>query len=333
MIADEQQKKAPADSPHLASCGARDHFVLGTAQLGMAYGRVNDVGKPDRTAAVQIVRYAHEHGVATFDTARAYGTSESVLGEALAVLTAKKRVITKLDLSGVSASASAAEVRRKVWESIDASCSALRVARVDAVLLHSWSHFHMWRGAAWERLLELCGDGKIEKLGASVYEPAEALDALQHSEIKHLQIPLNIIDWRWKDALKAISMERPDVEVHARGVLLQGILVNPAERWPVVNGFSNSECIRKLQGYVRKFCRESITDLCFAYVKSLTPISGVVIGCDTLEQLSHNLRLFQYPSLAEEQKEELERHSPKPPVELLNPTKWSYPKNIRSVLC
>src|SRR5581483_9572557 len=36
----------------------RRRFVLGTAQLGMKYGRVNRTGKPRKQSAIEILRYA-----------------------------------------------------------------------------------------------------------------------------------------------------------------------------------------------------------------------------------------------------------------------------------
>ncbi|HKW16139.1 MAG TPA: aldo/keto reductase [Terriglobales bacterium] len=301
---------------------ALPEFVLGTAQLGLKYGRVNDRGKPTRQEALQIVRHAINRGVFTFDTARAYGDSEEVIGEAAAEGScANPRIVTKLDLSGLSEVESASEVLRRVDESIESSCQALRADKLQTVLLHNWVHFRNWGGAAWERLVEHRNQGTIERLGASIYEPAEALDALQCPDIKHLQIPLNILDRRWSEVIRTASRDRCDVVVHARSVLLQGILAHGAERWPAVKGFESRDCILSLHALTAKFDRVSIADLCFAYVKSL-PLNGMVVGCETLEQLDQNLCLFLRPGLTPKQTEEVEQAFPTAPVELLNPAKW-----------
>ena len=98
--------------------------------------------------------------------------------------------------------ADAIEVRRRVDESIDVSCRALRIEKLDTLLLHRWDHHHRWRGTAWQRLLEVRECGRVGRLGASVYEPSEALDALRDPAIQHLQIPINVLDWRWRAAGK-----------------------------------------------------------------------------------------------------------------------------------
>ena len=297
-------------------------FVLGTAQLGMNYGRVNEAGKPTTPGAVEMLRYAINHGVTALDTARAYGEAEGLIGEALTgSWRSRTRVITKLDLSGVGEGAEESAVRARVDASIDASCRALRTEKLDGLLLHDWAHHDMWRGAAWQRLREHQFDGRISVLGASVYYPHEALAALADPAIQHLQIPMNVLDWRWKPVGQAIAQRR-DVVVHARSALLQGILAHPAGRWPVVPGFNNAECVRQLLAFAEKFGRVSVPDLCLSYVRSLPWISSVVVGCETPDQLEQNLQLFLRPKLSSEEIQELEHTLPKAPEELLNPAKW-----------
>jgi len=191
------------------------------------------------------------------------------------------------------------------------------------VLLHRWQHYHEWNGSVWQRLLELRDAGKIANLGVSVYEPEEALDALLDPMIKHIQIPINVLDWRWKKAgVDRASEERPDVIVHARSVLLQGLLGAPAEAWPVFSSRDSSNCVRSLRELAERFGRDGIVDLCIAYVRSLPWVTSVVVGCETLGQLEDNLRFFHTPHLSEDRCAELETSLPVAPKELLNPSKW-----------
>jgi spore coat polysaccharide biosynthesis protein SpsF len=299
-------------------------FTLGTAQLGMEYGRVNDAGKPSRRDAVDIVRRAIAHGVRTIDTARAYVESEAVLGEALEGLAAK--LITKLDVAGLEAGASEIVARQRVEESVETSCRALRSEKLDAVLLHGWEQRRGWRGAVWDRLLEFGDEGRISKLGASVYEPTEAIEALRDPAVEHLQIPMNVLDWRWRAAgVDRAITKRPGVVVHARSAFLQGILLHPAERWPVP-GFDSDGCVRTLVRLAKEFGRESVADLCLAYVRSLPWIASVVVGCETIRQLDDNVRLFMQPKLSLDQCAELEATMPRAPEALLNPSMWEKPR-------
>ena len=175
-------------------------LTLGTAQLGMEYGIVNRAGQPALPQAIAIVRGAIAHGVTALDTARSYGTSETVLGTALAgAWRSRVQVVTKLDpLATLAHDAAAVEVRAAVDESVRRSREALKVGKLSTLLLHRSSHHHVWGGAVWRRLLELRDEGMIDTLGASVYEPGEAVELLQDPAIAHLQIPMNVLDWRWR---------------------------------------------------------------------------------------------------------------------------------------
>jgi aryl-alcohol dehydrogenase-like predicted oxidoreductase/spore coat polysaccharide biosynthesis protein SpsF (cytidylyltransferase family) len=306
--------------------GGRAHsrLTLGTAQLGMEYGIVNDAGQPSPQRATQIVHAAVAHGVTTIDTARGYGTAEAVLGNALAGSWASRcEVITKLDLSELPPDALASEVIARVDESVENSCKALRVSRLSVLLLHRWQDHYAWGGAGWEHLLKLQQDGKIGILGASLYEPREALQALRDPAIRHLQIPMNVLDWRWEAAgIGRAVAERPDVLVHARSALLQGLLTHPASRWPVIEDFSASGWPQILRQVANQLERESVTDLCLAYVRSLPWVTSVVVGCETIQQLEENLRLFRTRELTPEQCEEVRHNIPRAPENLLNPSKW-----------
>jgi len=55
-------------------------ITLGTAQLGYDYGIANQNGKPDFHSSMEILQYAYDNGINTFDTAPTYGDSEEIIG-------------------------------------------------------------------------------------------------------------------------------------------------------------------------------------------------------------------------------------------------------------
>jgi len=304
----------------------QSELVLGTAQLGMEYGIANKTGEPSRSAANKIVRTAIAHGVTSIDTARAYGDSEPILGEALSgAWRSRVDVVTKLDpFASLASDASTLEARNAVDESVRRSCEALGVKQLSTLLLHRWKHYYQWKGAVWERLLEVREEGRIASLGASVYEPEEALAAIEDPEIRHLQIPMNVLDWRWKAAgVDRAFLRRPEIVIHARSALLQGLLADSGVSWPLASQFDAARFLRSLRDFARRSHRENVIDLCLAYVRSLPWITSVVVGCETLGQLEQNLRLFCTPHLTAEQCDELESSLPVAPEELLNPSKWN----------
>ena len=233
------------------------------------------------------------------------------------------QVVTKLDpLTALSSTAEATIVCAAVDRSVATSCCELRLHSLPILLLHRWPHRTLWQSAAWYPLLELRAEGTIGILGASVYDPQEALEALQDPEIRHLQLPMNLLDWRWKAAgVDRAILLRPDVVVHARSPFLQGVLLQPPEIWPGTN-YDVRVCTNRLRDIARRFERESMADLCLAYLRAQSWITSIVTGCETMEQLEHTVSLFRLPALTLEQCEELERALPPAPVSLLNPSQW-----------
>jgi aryl-alcohol dehydrogenase-like predicted oxidoreductase/spore coat polysaccharide biosynthesis protein SpsF (cytidylyltransferase family) len=300
-------------------------MALGTVQLGVPYGITNRSGQPSREDAVRMVHHALAHGVTALDTARGYGEAEDVVGAALqGAWRSRAHVVTKLDpLAGVPADASAAVVRAAVAASVKASCAALGSSTLATLLLHRWAHRTAWGGAAWEELLALRAAGVIGVLGASVYDPDEALQAVADRDVAHLQIPFNVLDKRWKDkGVDAAVKRREGFIVHARSALLQGILAHGPEAWPRVPGVDAPALCATLAGLATRMGCASTAELCFSYARAQDWITSVVVGCDTLAQLTANLSMFRAPKLSKGQAEEVEAALPALPETLLNPAKW-----------
>jgi aryl-alcohol dehydrogenase-like predicted oxidoreductase len=90
----------------------------------------------------------------------------------------------------------------------------------------------------------------------------------------------------------------------------------------VIDGFHPEGWPQIIQQVTHQLGRESVTDLCLAYVRSLPWVKSVVVGCETMEQLEENLRLFRTPDLTLEQCAQLRHDVPRAPEDLLNPSKW-----------
>jgi aryl-alcohol dehydrogenase-like predicted oxidoreductase len=299
-------------------------LVLGAVQLGLAYGAANRTGKPSRAAAVRLVHRAADAGISKFDTARAYGDSEERLGEALR---SRKtlRAITKLSpLADLPRDASRETVRQAVDRSIVDSLAALKRERLDCLLLHRAEHMTAFGGAVWERLIELLEDGTLMALGVSVQSPEEAIQALERPDVRHLQLPFNLLDWRWREsvALERIAA-RPNVTIHARSIFLQGLLASDDPKiWPKIDGVDAAPLVATIESLAREFGRQSSADLCLAYARAQSWIDGVVVGMETEDQLETNLSLAVRPPLAPEECAELEARLPRVPLQLLDPAQW-----------
>jgi len=303
----------------------RSVFVLGTAQLGLPhYGRTNIAGQPSRAEALDLLRLACDQGVSEFDTARAYGEAENLLGEAMVARVPAARVITKLDpLTSVPIDADAQKVRAAVDASVFRSCRELRTNSLPVLLLHRWAHRHQWQGVAWQRLTELQGEGVLGLLGASVSSPEEARAALEDPGVRHLQIPFNLLDTRWiRAGTASLAEDRPDVILHARSIFLQGLLLNPATFWPTIPGVNAVQIIQRLDAWVIRLGRIDRMDLCLAYGRSQPWIQNLVLGVETPTQLRELITKCGCKPLLPPEAAEVAVDFVDLPDSLTNPTLW-----------
>jgi len=302
-------------------------MVLGTAQLGMDYGLTNLQGVPSAQDAENLLKTAIANGVSFIDTARSYGDSEAVIGRALAKgWQGRVPVITKLSpLSECSPHASVSEIQAQVNASLFHSCMSLGVSSLDVLMLHRASHLHVWQGAVWQHLLQWQGEGLIKALGASVQTPQELLAAVRQPEIEYLQLPFNILDARWDQAISEILFvkERRPLIVHVRSSLLQGLLVSrDCNHWKQAGVDQPGSIFRWLDDLRKQSDSQSLADLCIRYVRSLPWVDGVVVGMESLQQLEENLASFERPSLKSALLSDIEATRPLVSNETLDPAQW-----------
>jgi len=302
-------------------------LVLGTVQLGMQYGINNRSGMPDLDDGQKIIRSAIRYGVSYIDTARAYGHSESVVGAALSGgWEGRARVITKLSpLAELDEAVDQPGIEFAVRASVFESCQKLGMARLDVLMLHRASHMTAWHGRAWAELCRLEEEGVITALGVSVQTPKELDQALGNKAIRYVQMPLNLLDWRWDTLVPLIEQARAErgVTIHVRSALLQGLLASEdATLWRCAHVDDPASLVDWLKVCQQQFSRESAADLCLAYVRGLPWIDGVCVGMETLEQLSENARLFQHAPLVASEIQVICEGRPTVDARTLNPASW-----------
>jgi aryl-alcohol dehydrogenase-like predicted oxidoreductase len=118
-------------------------------------------------------------------------------------------------------------------------------------------------GAIWRRLREHLAEGTIHALGVSAQTPVEALTALGEAAVTHIQLPFNILDWRWRKAgVIAALKARPSVTEHVRSVFLQGVLTaGDPKNWPRISGVDAPATIARLTQTAEVYRRDSVADL------------------------------------------------------------------------
>lgn len=302
-------------------------LVFGAAQLGSAYGIANKTGKPDWKMARDLLKTAILNGVTHIDTARVYGESEVVIGHSLKNgWEGRVRIITKLSpLSACPGDAIPSVVHAFVDASVFQSSASLGVRKIDVLMLHRASHLFDWGGAVWQRLLAHQASGLIGDLGVSVQGPGELSEVLKHPEIRYIQMPFNLLDWRWDAVIPELLSVKAlrGVTVHVRSALLQGLLPSrDAVLWRQANVDASEAVIGWLEQQVARCERISVADLCLGYVNAQEWVDGVAIGMENMAQLHENIAIFSRLALTGEQAESIDMTRPRLSEATLNPSLW-----------
>jgi aryl-alcohol dehydrogenase-like predicted oxidoreductase len=284
-------------------------LVLGTAQLGLPYGVANQSGLMDQQEAAKILELAWSEGVATLDTAAAYGESERRLGE---IGVGQWRVISKLP----AVPESAADVGAWVRSSIERSLRLLGVPCLYGLLLHRPRQLLEPAGKALYRaLLQAKDRGEVTKIGVSIYGP-EDLDALGGQfAFDLIQGPMNIFDRRLSATGWLAKLHAAGIEIHIRSIFLQGLLLMEPPRRPAqFNAWQ--DLWEKWDAWLEE---QSLTPLqaCVGFASSQHDVDGIVVGVDSLRHLRGILdgaKGVPVPPPAHLQSDDLE---------LINPSRWS----------
>jgi aryl-alcohol dehydrogenase-like predicted oxidoreductase len=251
-------------------------LALGTAQFGLPYGVANVNGQVSEEAARQMLEYARGAGVNTLDTAIAYGDSEQCLGN---IGVDGWIVVTKLP----AVPDDCHKVEEWVNEQFRQSLARLGVKRVAGLMLHRPGQLLESRGQElWSAMRSLKLEKLVEKIGFSIYEPAE-LDLLCGDfQPNIVQAPYNILDHRPKASGWLDKLHNEGVEVHVRSVFLQGLLL--MSRTERLSKFSKW---REVWDQWDQWLMESKlapVEACLGFIASESAIDYAVVGADTLRQ-------------------------------------------------
>ena len=196
---------------------------LGTAQFGMDYGISRPGGKTDPDEVRRVLDVAAQNHIRIVDTAALYGTSEEVLGHALPANHGFSIVTKTPVFSGTEITADSA---RLVELSLRRSLTNMRLRAVYGLLIHHADDALAKGGnLLLEKMQELKRRGQTQKIGVSVYRAEQIDRVLDRFSIDIIQIPLNVFDQRLLRSGHLMKLKQAGIEIHARSVFLQGLLL------------------------------------------------------------------------------------------------------------
>ena len=314
---------------NISSKKNKHKLVLGTAQLGEKYGIMNKNHKILSAETNNILKKAVNSGVKHIDTARNYKKSEKIIGNFLNNKSySKKRIniLTKLpELKECGYKPNFNHIKKIVLKNLSHSLDDLKKKKINTLMLHQASYLSKWHGKVIRCMLELKKKKIIEKIGVSVQTPGELKKVLLCRHVEHIQLPINILDWRWDNFEKKILQRKKNgnFTVHARSPLLQGLILSKdGLKWSRANLKKSKKVINWIDNSVTTFRKKSIIDLSLAFVNSIDWIDGIVIGVVTTKQLMENISAACSSKLSKESLKQIKNTRPFLTSSTLNPALW-----------
>lgn len=246
-------------------------LALGTAQIGLDYGVSNNSGQVSLEEAEQLLAQAEHFNIGILDTAAVYGNSEATLGQ---LANSNFKIITKLAIdthSPVNIGPLFEESLRKLQRK-----SIYGVLLHDAEVLNSNYSHHIA-----SQINTLKVSGLVKKVGLSLYHPQQTklFDILQPDIV---QIPLNLLDQRFLQNGLLAQLKAQGIEIHVRSAFLQGLLLmQPETRSAYFSQFNELKAVEQLF----KTSQYNRLDTCLNFLKSISEIDHVVVGCCSANEL------------------------------------------------
>jgi len=253
---------------------------LGTVQWGLPYGVTNSSGQTPSAEVNEILQQAHQLGIRVLDTASQYGNAEVVLGENdLDGFS----IVTKGPSFGVAeiGSSNVNDLIRTFEESL----FKLGRNKVYGFLAHHADDLVAPGGMQLiEAMKELKVNGKVSKVGVSVYDAnqVDAVLSVFHPDI--VQLPLNVFDQRLLNSGHIARLKDTGAEIHVRSAFLQGLLLMPLDRIPTF-----FDPIRPLLLQWHDAARlQGLTpaQAALAFVRGQPCVDVVIVGVESSSQLA-----------------------------------------------
>lgn len=264
------------------------------------------LGKDEKTAA-SIIDHAIENGINYLDTADIYdsGVNEELVGKAIKskrqdiILATKVGNRLKKGENGWAWDPSKAYIKDAVKESL----RRLQTDYIDLYQLHGGTIEDNIEETI-EAFEELTKEGLIRYYGISSIRPNVIREYVKHSNIVSVMMQYNLLDRRPESVFPLL--EKNSISVIARGPLAKGMLTNKKKIPSAVveNGYlsySPKEIPEILSNLAVTEQNRSLEATAIQFDLYQKVVGAVIPGASSVEQIIHNAKTIDAPSLTLEE--------------------------------
>ncbi|MEZ4710519.1 MAG: aldo/keto reductase [Caldilineaceae bacterium] len=284
----------------------------------------NHTGRPPAPEAIRLIHAALDAGINLFDTARDYGVSESILGQALRQRRGQALLATKVNLALAELQPlNSRQFKQRMLATLDISLRELQTDYVDIWQIHNVTADILARAEEVADAFDMARRaGKIRWTGGSFYGAELPLSALDMDLFDAIQVTYSVLDRRIEKEVLPRAQQQ-NVGIVVRSVLLKGGLTARADHLPARLHALTAASQRFRQMIADGQLHASPAQVAVAFALANPHIGAVLVGMSNVAELADNVQAaaLQLPPAMLAQLATLQLAD----ETLLNPGVWSIP--------
>ena len=260
---------------------------LEVSRLGLGLAEIGSLSLNDLAQAASVLNQALDNGITFLDTAACYGSSEELVGNAVAHRRDEYVLATKCGhVSG--------EYEGQPWtadtvrDSIDRSLVRLKTDHLDLVQLHSCDMDTLKRGDATEALLRAKEAGKTRFVGYSG-DNEEARWAVESGLFDTLQTSFNLVDQHARSKGLLDLAEERGMGVIAKRPIANGVWDTVASSRPYTDDYFKRARVLAGMGRIKGAPGDGVL-LALGFVLAHPSIGTAIVGTSNPDHLLTNIQ-------------------------------------------
>ncbi len=233
-----------------------------------------------------ILSEARRCGITILDTASLYGNAEAVLGtnplQTFRVVTKTPKFATQVITD---------EQALQITHAFHRSIKKLSSQNIYGLLVHHAGDLLVPGGGKLvAAMMELKERGLVRNIGVSVYHGEQVDAVLKVFKPDIIQLPISVLDQRMLLNGQLERLKKAGVEIHARSVFLQGLLLMPLDQVPAY-----FDPVRPLLSRWNAAARDqnmTLVQAALSFVRDIPYVDTVLVGVESLEQFQSCLEDF-----------------------------------------
>jgi len=250
-------------------------IIIGTAQLSNNYGIFNKLKSIQNKELKKILNYCKKQNIFYIDLANSYKNSINKLSKNNLV---KFKIILKVGTINKN------NYFSNLKAIVEKTLKELKVKKIYSLMFHDERDIkYLGDKKIMQYFLDLKKKNIIQKIGLSIYNFKKLKVSLNSFPIDLIQVPFNIFDRRILDKKLQKIISKNKIEVHARSIFLQGLLLqDPSSKKKIIQ--KNQSLLNSWHKFNEYQQKKKIMN-CIKFVSQFKKINKFVFGVDNLDQL------------------------------------------------